>query len=280
MAEPIRARGDSYGFPPRDLTGADFDAVRELARSACGIQLHEGKKALVSSRLERLVRGYGFASFTDYIEYVSRRRQSPEFTEFIDTLTTNHSGFWREPEHFAFMQNNVFPDHRAGIRIWSAACATGEEPYTLAMCALAAGVSGCSIAASDISTTALDTALRGEYESSKVAVLPAGWQARFFMSRSTSDSMPGVLSVAPAVRALVAFAPLNLLRPFAHVGQFDLIFCRNVMIYFEQATRDQLIEKLLAQLRPGGFLFTGHSETLLHLPATLRYVQPATYRKV
>ncbi len=275
MSEDFRIR-------VRPLSESDFDVVRDLVRSTCGIHLHEGKKALVSSRLEKLVRGHGFDTFTDYVGFVSQRRQSAEFTEFIDTLTTNHSGFWREPEHFEFLRDTIFPAHAAaqggGIRIWSAACATGEEPYTLAMCALASGVPHCRIAASDISRTALNTAMRGEYESAKVHALPGGWSDRYFSA--SKATLRGFHSVVPAVRSLVAFASLNLLQPFGHVGQFDVIFCRNVMIYFEQSTRDQLVERLVGQLPSGGYLFTGHSETLLRLPAGLRYVKPATYRKV
>ncbi len=261
----------------RPLSEFDFESVREMARSGCGISLHEGKKALVSSRLEKLVRGHGFETFTDYIRFVSLRRHGPEFTEFIDTLTTNHSGFWREPEHFTFLQRSVFPDCRNRMRIWSAACATGEEPYTLSMCALSAGVPACTIAASDISRGALSVALRGEYESAKVAALPPGWRERYFSSHAATA---GFLSVVPGVRGLVTFAPLNLLQPFTHMGLFDVILCRNVMIYFEQTTRDQLVARLVDQLATGGYLFTGHSETLLRLPAGLKYVQPATYRKI
>lgn len=261
----------------KPLTESDFLAVSDLARSTCGIHLHEGKKTLVSSRLEKLVRGHGFDTFTEYILFVSQRRQSAEFIEFIDTLTTNHSGFWREPEHFEYLRSAVF-SHGGPVRIWSAACATGEEPYTIAMCALASGVSGCRISASDISRTALNLAMSGRYEGLKIAALPAGWAERFFTPPRVGSA--GLHTVAPQVRSMVAFAPLNLLEPFAHVGQFDVIFCRNVMIYFEQSTRDQLVERLVNQLPSGGYLFTGHSETLLRLPANLRYVQPATYRKV
>ncbi len=260
------------------LTALDFDIVRDLARTSCGINLHEGKKALVSSRLERLVRRHGFDSFTGYIQFVSHQRHGDAFTEFIDTLTTNHSGFWREPEHFIFLQKTVFPACKQRLRIWSAACATGEEPYTITMCALDANVSQCTVNASDISRAALSSAMRGEYEDSKTAPLPTGWQEKYF--RRLPDLPHGTRAVTPAVRSLVGFAPVNLLEPFHHVGQFDVIFCRNVMIYFEQATRDTLVEGLLRQLNLGGYLFTGHSETLIRLPRGLEYVQPATYRKV
>lgn len=268
---------NEYRVPVKPLTELDFETVRELARTACGISLPQGKKVLVSSRIEKLVRGHGFGSFTEYIRFVSQRKHGPEFTELIDTLTTNHSSFWREPEHFVFLQNTIFQQHRGAMRIWSAACATGEEPYTLAMCALSAGVN-CSIAASDISTAALKTAIRGEYEPSRVAALPAGWKDRYLtVIRNSQDSMS---SVSAQVRSMIRFMPLNLLQPFGHVGQFDVIFCRNVMIYFEQPTRDHLVARLVAQIPPGGFLFTGHSETLLKIPAGLEYVRPATYRKL
>jgi len=269
---------DDFRARVRPLTESDFDAVRSLARSACGIHLHEGKKALVSSRLERLVREHGFETYTEYISFVSHRMQSPEFTEFIDTLTTNHSGFWREPEHFLFLRKNIFPRYPARLRIWSSACATGEEPYTLAMCALTDGAAHCRISASDISRTALSAAMSGEYDTAKISALPAGWGERYFSASKTGA--PGRYRVIPAVRSMVGFAPVNLLEPFGHVGMFDVIFCRNVMIYFEQATRDALVERLVDRLNPGGFLFTGHSETLLSLPAGLCFTEPATYRKL
>ena len=259
------------------LSTLDFEQVRQLAQASCGIHLAEGKRAFVSSRLERLVRRHGFRSFSEYIRFVSTRRHGAEFTEFVDTLTTNHSGFWREPEHFLFLQRNVFPTHRSRLRIWSAACATGEEPYTIAMCALDAGIASCNVTASDISRAALAAAMAGEYEASKLSQLPAGWPDRWF--QRLKNKPESVRAVAPAIRALVNFRPLNLLESFAHLGEFDVIFCRNVMIYFSQDTRDQLVEKLAERLVPGGYLFTGHSETLLRLPRALDYVQSATYKK-
>ena len=250
--------------------------MRQMALRACGISLHEQKRELVSSRLEKLVRRHGCSSFSQYIQFVSGCRNGSEFTEFIDTLTTNHSSFWREPEHFLFLRDTVFPAHRNRLRIWSAACATGEEPYTIAMCALEAGVRNCSVNASDVSTAALNVAVRGEYEDSKTAMLPLGWRERYFKSLAGG----GISAVRPSLRSIARFASVNLLRPFRHVGQFDVIFCRNVMIYFEQDTRNQLIGCLLEQLQPGGYLFTGHSETLLCLPRGLQYIQPATYRRL
>ena len=263
--------------PSFTLTDQEFNRVRELAYATSGLNLHQDKRALVSSRLERLVRRNGFASFGNYLNFLSRRQSGDEFVEFIDTLTTNHSGFWREPEHFVFLRSNIMPEHKTRLRIWSAACATGEEPYTIGMCALESGVSNCSIAASDISRAALNSAIQGNYDSTKVAMLPAGWPDRYFQTGRNN----GVLTsrVGQTVRGLINFAPLNLLQPFSHLGIFDVIFCRNVMIYFDQETRDHLVSRLARQLAPGGYLFTGHSETLLRLPPGLQYVQPAAYRR-
>jgi len=240
----------------------------------CGISLNQGKRALVSSRLERLVRVNGFDSFRSYLAFVSQQRSGPEFTGLIDALTTNHSGFWREPEHFLFLQKTILPHHPSRLRVWSAACATGEEPYTIGMCALESGLNNCRVVASDISRSALNAAVRGSYEAAKLHDLPAPWHDRYF-----GPSREGLRGIAPAVREIVSFVPLNLLQPFGHLGNFDVIFCRNVMIYFEQQTRDELVARLAAQLAPGGYLFTGHSETLLRLPGGLQYVQSATYRK-
>jgi chemotaxis protein methyltransferase CheR len=259
------------------LTDQEFDRVREMAYGTSGLNLHQDKRALVSSRLERLVRRNGFASFNNYLNFLSQRRSGDEFVEFIDTLTTNHSGFWREPEHFVFLRNNIMPVHRSRLRIWSAACATGEEPYTIGMCALESNVSNCNIAASDISRAALNSAVQGRYDASRLSMLPTGWPERYFQTARNNGALTS--RVSPAVRGLINFAPLNLLQPFSHLGIFDVIFCRNVMIYFDQETRDSLVSRLAKQLAPGGHLFTGHSETLLRLPADLQYVQPATYRK-
>lgn len=263
-------------IPP--LNDADFESIREMAYSACGISLSVSKRALVSSRLEKLVRCHGFGSFTEYVSFLSDRKHGEDFSDFIDTLTTNHTGFWREPEHFLFLQKHIIPVHKTRLRIWSAACATGEEPYNIAMCALDAGVGNCSISASDISKSALAAARTAEYQASRLSLLPAGWKERYFQHRN----LPSGTQFRPIeqIRGMIQFASLNLLHPFPQLGLFDVIFCRNVMIYFDQSTRDALVERLAQQLAPGGYLFTGHSETLLHLPRSLVYAQPAVYRRV
>ncbi|HWE49120.1 MAG TPA: protein-glutamate O-methyltransferase CheR [Bryobacteraceae bacterium] len=269
---PSRTENPVHSYDP--MSDVDFQRVSEMARAACGIVFPEGKRALVSSRLEKLVRRNGFASFNSYVTSLWQKKSEPAFVEFIDTLTTNHTGFWREPQHFLFLMKKIMALRPGRMRIWSAACSTGEEPYTIAMCALESGIANCRVAASDISRTVLAKAMRGTYDASKVRELPEGWPGRYF---TAADG--GLKTVTAAVRSLVDMGPLNLLQPFGHMGQFDVIFCRNVMIYFEQQTREELVARLAAQLTPGGYLFIGHSETLLKLPARMAYVQPATYRK-
>ncbi len=256
------------------MTDLDFQCASDIARGFCGINLQQGKRALVSSRLESLVRRHECDSFTTYLTMVSRRRPGAEFTEFIDTLTTNHTSFWREPEHFLFLMKTILPRHTSRLRVWSAACATGEEPYTIGMCALEAGLANCRIVASDISRSALNNAMAGTYDAARLRDLPPGWTERYF-GHSSANARP----VSAALRSMVDFGSLNLLEPFQHLGTFDVIFCRNVMIYFEQSTRDRLVSQLVSQLAPGGYLFTAHSESLLKLPPGLEYVQPATYRR-
>ena len=260
------------------MTNADFQRISDVARGYCGLNLQQGKRELVSSRLERLVRLHACDSFTSYLALVSRTRTGPVFTEFIDTLTTNHTGFWREPEHFIYLLETILRRQKSRIRVWSAGCATGEEPYTIGMCALEAGVVNCRIVASDISRSALNTATSGRYDGARLRDLPAGWTDRYLSPPGAGGG--NTRAVSGSVRGMVDFAPVNLLEPFSRLGTFDVIFCRNVMIYFEQSTRDDLVGRLAAQITTGGYLFTAHSESLLRLPAGLVYVQPAIYRKV
>ncbi len=266
------------------MNDRDFERVREMAYAACGLSLHPGKRALVSSRLEKLVRRSGLGSFANYLNRISQKTGGKDeeaedtedgFAEFIDALTTHHSGFWREPEHFLFLQRKIMAGSPARLRIWSAGCATGEEPWTIAMCALESGATNCRILASDVSRRALNAAARGVYDQSRLRDLPRGWRSRYF----EKDGADGDMRASEKVRALTAFRPLNLLHPFQRLGSFEAIFCRNVMIYFDRQTRDDLIVRLAAQVTPGGYLFLGHSETLLRVPPGLQYVQPAVYRK-
>ncbi len=260
------------------LTDVEFERFRHLARTTCGISLQATKKAMVSSRLERLLRRNGWGSYAGYLDLLAKRPGGQEWVELIDCLTTNHTWFFREAEHFSFLQREVFGHVPGQLRIWSSACATGEEPYSIAMLAQESGVQNIEILATDISRSALAEAERGEYEEARLNGLDASFRARYLVRPSSGK--PGKVTVSPAVRRLVKFQPLNLLTPVEMLGRFHVVFCRNVMIYFERDTQEQLVAKLAARLHPGGYLFTGHSESLLRLPDSLAYVKPAIYRKV
>jgi chemotaxis protein methyltransferase CheR len=193
-------------------------------------------------------------------------------------LTTNHTSFYREPNHFEFLAAEILPKFRPGsdLRIWSAACSTGEEPYSI-VCAVATHwngqVRGLRVLATDISTRVLEKAKLGRYPEASLQHAPPGWRSCF--SRSAGD---GMLEVRRDYASLVDFRRINLIEPISFADKFHLIFCRNVMIYFDKATQQGLVERLAAHLEPGGHLFVGHSESLAGIEHRLAYLRPAIYR--
>jgi chemotaxis protein methyltransferase CheR len=197
----------------------------------------------------------------------------------IDALATNHTAFLREPDHFTFLREQVLPpfSNRASLEIWSAACSTGEEVWTLAMVLNEAMPSRrISITATDISNKALDSAQAGEYPLDRCQGIPAAWLSRYFVPGSGPAK---TYRVAPRIRAQAGFRRINLVEPFSWPHPFPVIFCRNVMIYFDRQTQEQLVGRLAASLEPGGYLFVGHAESLTRISHSLDYVRPAVYRK-
>jgi chemotaxis protein methyltransferase CheR len=265
------------------LTASEFEKIRQLAHQEFGLDLHSGKEALVSARLQKEIRELGFRSFQEYYSHVLEDRSGEALTAMIDALTTNHSGFFREPAHFEFLRHTILPElrKRDRIAIWSAACSSGEEPYTIAFCLLeqldAVEFSKVRILATDISTKVLAYAERGAYPSERFQGIPA-YEMRRYLLRG-SDRWKDWYRVKPEVRAAVEFQRLNLMEPVSHLGQFPVIFCRNVMIYFDRPTQEALVNRLAGCLEPGGYLLVGHAESLNGLEHPLRYVSPAIYRK-
>jgi chemotaxis protein methyltransferase CheR len=204
-------------------------------------------------------------------------------TNLIDALTTNHTSFFREQAHFDFLRNTFLPEwkKRERIDIWSAACSTGEEPYSIAMCLLeelgAISPGRVRILATDISTRVLAKAKQGIYPAERFEGLPHAQLRRFWL-RGERD-WAGSYRAKEEVRALVEFNRINLLEPVTQVGRFALIFCRNVMIYFDKPTQQKVVERLAGRLEPGGYLLTGHAESLMGVQHELHYVRPAIYRK-
>lgn len=265
-----------------DLRPAEFELIRNLAAKSFGLDLRSGKERLVAVRLGKHLKAGGFRSFRQYYEQVCADRSGAMLSVLIDALTTNHTGFMREPAHFDFVRELLTRDYarRQRVDIWSAASSTGEEPYSLLFTGTVAtdrnGGPEVRVVGSDISTRALAAAKRGAYSEERAASLPREWVSRFF---DRPAEAAGLLQVKGAIRARASFHRVNLIEPLPPMGPFPIIFCRNVMIYFNHATQIDLVERLAAQLEPGGYLFVGHSESLSGVSQSLRYVRPAVYRK-
>ena len=269
-----------------ECTDRDLAAIVRMVYETSGIMLHAGKRALVSARLQKRLRHTGSASFRDYIKVLQRDVSGEELTAMVDAITTNHTSFFREPQHFDFLGQTVLPalGGRNGKPIlgWSAACSTGEEAYTAAITACQAVGEGAArrvkLLASDISSKAIERAAGGLYKSERTADMPRHLVLKYFQKANVPQ--PGVLQVTPAVRQMIEFRRLNLLHPAPPGPPFDFIFCRNVMIYFDRAAQQRVIETLEGRLAHGGYLFISHSESLNGLRHKLSWVAPAIYRRV
>ena len=272
--------------PP--LLPAEFEQLRAIMYASVGIALQLGKEELIRTRLLKRLRELRMGSFSKYLAFVQTPSGSKEFSTMVDLLTTNKTNFFREEAHFDFINERVLPRHRnerRPVTIWSAGCSSGEEPYTLSMLLREAipepTYSKCRILATDLSTIVLAKAKAAQYDELNVADVPLEIQAKSFVPAPPVDGVRR-FEVKPDVRKIVTFGRLNLNAPgpWPMKGPFDLIFCRNVMIYFDDPTREKLVARFAELLEPGGFLFIGHSESLSSLKTSLRYVKPAVYEKV
>jgi chemotaxis protein methyltransferase CheR len=266
-----------------ELKQSEFEMIRDLAQRTFGLELRNGKERLVAARLGKHLKAGGFRSFRHYYDRVKADASGELLIGLIDALTTNHTGFLREPAHFDYLRELICTEYRNRSRldIWSAASATGEEPYTLLFSALATQESrpllDVRILASDISTRALSIARSGVYTRDRLAVLPPAWLTRFF--ERPHDTATDQFQVRAEFRSRMSFQRINLIESLSVSSAFPVIFCRNVMIYFNKPTQTDLVHRLSAKLEPGGYLFVGHSESLSGISHNLRYVRPAVYRK-
>ncbi len=267
--------------PLRRLTPGEFEQIRRLAHEKCGLDLRKGKEELVSARLGNKLRLAGFGTFEQYCRHVLEDRTGEALAAMIDALTTHYTGFFREPAHFDFLRQAVLRRAAPAMRIWSAACATGEEPYTIAMCAMEelgpAAPARVRILATDISNRALSAAARGIYAADRCCGIPPALLHRHLLRGG--GRWQGWYRMREGIRGMVDFRRINLVEPLERLGTFAAIFCRNVMIYFDRPTRANLVKRLSANLVPGGWLFVGHAESLTGLDHGLEYVRPAVYRK-
>jgi chemotaxis protein methyltransferase CheR len=260
-----------------------FLRISDLLHRQCGISLLDGKQALVKARLVRRLLHLGLHSFDEYLRYLEADRSGDELRMMVDVLTTNKTSFFREPQHFAFLRGELIPREwreRPNLRIWSAGCSTGEEPYSLAITLREElpdiDRRDARILATDISHRVMHRARDARYDLDALADVPPPILRRHFHRVQGDD---GLYQVVEPTRAMVKLARLNLLAPWPMRGPFDAIFCRNVMIYFDQATREQLVERFWKLLRPGGHLFLGAAESLSGVQHSFAYVQPAIFRR-
>lgn len=263
------------------ISDREFVLFRQLMREVAGVDLSDSKKHLVSGRLSRRLREHRLGSFSDYYQLVSRDPQGEEFQRMLDLLTTHETYFFREPRHFDYLARHVLPQlaGRRELRIWSAASSTGEEAYSLAMVLMdqLGPDARWSIFASDISRDVLRRARRGIYPQQRVRDTPDDYVRRFCLRGIGSQQ--GSVRIAPEIRERVEFAQVNLNQPLAGLGEFDVIFLRNVLIYFDHETKRQIVHRLAAQLRRRGWLFVGHSETLNGLSTGLHLECSTIYRR-
>lgn len=272
-----------------DLSDRDFQAFSDLVYEKAGINLHVGKKELVRARLARRIKEKRFTSFGDYYRFVVHDENGGELVYLLDAISTNLTSFFREPKHFDFMAEKFLPElvevkTKKGprqLRIWSAGCSTGEEPYTIAMTVLdhlpQAADWDIKILATDISTQVLDTAWRGIYTAKQVNEIPEAKLRRYF--QKGRGKAEGWNKIKDEVKSLVVFRWLNLIDPFPFSKPLDLIFCRNVMIYFDKKIQTDLVTRYHEVLHSGGYIFTGHSEGLTGIKHSFQYIQPTIYRK-
>lgn len=259
-----------------ELSPTAFAAISELTRRLAGISMSETKHDLVRSRLARRLRALGLDDFDAYVACV--RRDACERDAMIDALTTNKTSFFREARHFEVLEERVLKHAPARLRGWSAACSTGEEAYTLAMLVrdhLGDGADA-RLLATDISPRVLAKARDGVYPAHAIEAVPESLRKQSFKA---VEGKQASWCVAPAVRAFVAFARLNLLDEWPVRGPFDFVFLRNVMIYFEKPLQEELVQRFYQLLAPGGLLFLGLAESLNGVRNAYRFVEPGVYAK-
>jgi chemotaxis protein methyltransferase CheR len=263
------------------ISDTEFGQFQRFIFDAAGITLSDAKKVLVSGRLAKRLHACQVASYGDYFRLLMSGESPLEVQTAVDLLTTNETYFFREPKHFHFLKKEITGGTLAGVpslRVWSAAASTGEEAYSIAML-LEDSLPGrpWEVLGSDISARVLERARAGHYTMDRISHFPAGYLQRFCLKGR--DAQDGTLLVQRAVRSKVRFLQVNLNEPLPHLGSFEVIFLRNVLIYFSQETKRKVVMRALNLLKPGGYLLIGHSESLIEVTDAVELLAPAIYRK-
>ncbi len=262
-----------------------FQFIIDLIYERSRIRLNDGKHELIKARLGKRMRLHGFSDLPTYCEFLKNGEDEEELTHVVNSLTTNFTHFLREEDHLKFMVNQALPavcgTSRKQFKVWCAACASGEEAYSIGMYLSEhfPTLSGWdwSVLATDISTKALGAAMQGIYPAQKLGPLPAQWQRSYF--QKGRNTWEGHYRIKPALAERIIFRQINLLKPYEFNDSFAVIFCRNVMIYFDRPTQEELMNRLSQHLLPGGYLIVGHAESLTGLSVPLQRVSPSIYHK-
>jgi chemotaxis protein methyltransferase CheR len=262
------------------LSEQEFQQFQAMLYEIAGISLSSAKKALVCGRLARRLQHYGLNSYGDYFRVLSRPDSTQELQIAIDLLTTNETYFFREPKHFDLLRDTILPGigGTRTVRIWSGACSSGEEIYTIAM--VMADVLGdrpWEIVGSDISTRMLERARAGHYPMERAEDIPKPYLSKYCLKGVGQQE--GTFLIDKTLRQRVQISQVNLNAPLPRLGEFDVIFLRNVMIYFDQKTKQQVVQRMLPLLRSDGYFLVSHSESLNGITDALRLVSPSVYRK-
>lgn len=271
-----------------ELSERDYTDLSNLIYEKCGIYLHKGKRELLRARLAKVLRKHDFASVRDYYTYLIGDQTGKELIHLLDSISTNLTFFFREPKHFEFLSTVAIPklvknNHKGTKRklnVWCAGCSSGEEAYSITITLLEALPKHhleVSILATDISTRMLSVASRGVYSEEKVEKISYELRRRYF--QKGTKGWEGYYRVKPALQQAIEFRRFNLVEPFNFGTTFEIIFCRNVMIYFDKSTQEKLVNRFYDVLSKEGLFFIGHSESLTGIDHSFRYVQPSIYVK-
>jgi chemotaxis protein methyltransferase CheR len=264
-----------------EISAKAFAGLQELIFKAAGITMSDAKKSLMTGRLAKRLRALNLESYDEYLQYLTKGEgaHNNEFQRFVDLLTTNETYFYREPQHFDFLKQEILSRHEPNklLRLWSAASSSGEEAYTLAMIlSEALGVDGnWEIQGTDISTEMIKAARQGIYNEHRVRLVPKDIRRKYLLKGTKKYN--GYVAVAPEIKRHVRFDHYNLVESPLRSEMFDVIFCRNVLIYFDQPTKKKVLERLCKQLKANCHLMTGHSESLHGMLPQLRSVKPSVY---
>ncbi|QHA83279.1 SAM-dependent methyltransferase [Pseudomonas mediterranea] len=262
------------------LSDREFSQFQSWLYKAAGINLSDAKKALVAGRLSKRLKHYELGSYGEYFKLIMNGQRSDELQVALDLLTTNETYFFREPKHFDFLRQHVLPHAAPGktFRLWSAASSSGEEPYSLAMTlAEGLGTTPWEVIGSDISTQVLAKARSGHYPMERARTLPQPLLVKYCLKGTGSQQ--GTFLIDRALRNRVNFVQVNLNETLPDLGEFDVIFLRNVMIYFDQPTKSKVVARLIPRLKSGGYFIVSHSESLNGVSDALKMVMPSIYRK-